>query len=160
MLNVGTFGVIFQRVVIVVMAGMVGASLIQGCGTTEPKLETTTGELSREMFIDSIQSILDQRGCSEFQCHYRDKTDPNSGGPGGGFRIFNCEESPCTDQELSANYDSTIGMANLATPSNSKLIQKPLAESQGGLQHLGGTIFFDANDSDYQTLLGWIQTPL
>ena len=160
MLKVRTFVVISLRFVTVMIAGMIGVSLIQGCGTIEPELEITTGDLSREMFIDSIQPILDQRGCSESQCHYRDKTDPNSGGPGGGFRIFNCEESSCTVQELSANYDSSIGMANLGTPSNSKLIQKPLAESEGGLQHLGGTIFFDANDSDYQSLLEWIQTPL
>ena len=134
--------------------------ILQGCGEIDPGLGNSAGELSFEEFMGEIQPLLDNRGCAQSQCHYRDKMDPNSGGPGGGFRIFDCEESPCLIDELEANFDSSVGMANTSTPSTSKLLTKPLGESVGGKQHLGGDIFLETGDPDYQTLLGWIQSPL
>jgi hypothetical protein len=50
-------------------------------------------------------------------------------------------------------------MANLANPTTSKLLTKPLALSAGGIQHLGGDIFPDVTDPDYVTVLTWIQNP-
>jgi hypothetical protein len=134
--------------------------ILWGCGTVDPGTNDTEGQLDPLVFAASIQPMLDQRGCSQSQCHYRDKSNPNSGGPGGGFHIFNCEEDPCSQDELNANFDSASGMVNFSSPGTSKLLEKPLAEFSGGIQHLGGDVFLDTTDPDYQTLLAWCQTVL
>jgi hypothetical protein len=51
-------------------------------------------------------------------------------------------------------------MANIANPASSKLLTKPLAQSAGGVQHLGGDIFLSTSDPDYVTILSWIQSPV
>jgi hypothetical protein len=132
--------------------------LLVGCGSVDPGMNDTAGELDRSAFAAEIQPILDNRGCSESQCHYRDKSNPNSGGPGGRFRIFNCQNDPCSQEELDANFDAASGMVNLSAPSASRLLEKPLAESAGGIQHLGGDVFLDGTDPDYQTMLAWSET--
>jgi hypothetical protein len=116
--------------------------------------------LDQAVFQATIQPILDSRGCSQAGCHYRDKNDPNSGGPGGSFRIFDCAGNSCTSEQLLANYDSASGMANIPNPTTSKLLTKPLALAAGGVQHLGGDIFMSAADPDYVAILGWIQSPI
>ncbi len=131
-----------------------------GCGEVEPGQEEGAGQLDQVAFAAAIQPILDTRGCSQAGCHYRDKSNPNTGGPGGSFRIFECSGAPCTPEELLANYDSAAGMANFANPTTSKLLTKPLALSAGGVQHLGGDVFLSTADADYAAVLGWIQSPI
>lgn len=130
-----------------------------GCGTVDPGQQTDSGSLDFDVFKASIQPIFDQRGCSQGNCHYRDKNDPFSGGPGGSFQIYNCTIDPCSDDQYRSNYDSASGLSDLANPTNSKLLLKPLAQSAGGIQHLGGDIFVTTTDPDYLSILGWIQTP-
>ncbi len=135
-------------------------SLNGGCGQVNPEESGAIGQLNHETFKTSIQPILDNRGCSQTGCHYRDKNDPNAGGPGGSLRIFDCVGNSCTPDQLLANDDSASGMANITNPVSSKLLTKPLAESAGGIQHLGGDIFLSSTDPDYVAILSWIQSPL
>jgi hypothetical protein len=132
--------------------------ILWGCGTVDPGTNGAARELDRAVFAAVIQPILDGRGCSEGQCHYRDQSDPNSGGPGGRFKIFDCEADPCSQEELDGNFDSASGMVNRSSPTASRLLEKPLAESAGGIQHLGGDVFLDASDPDYQSMLAWSQS--
>ena len=142
-------------ILLVVAVACLGA----GCGQVDPGTNAEIGQLDQTTFATTIQPILDARGCSHQGCHYRDKNDPNSGGPGGSFRIFECSGNSCTPEQVLANYDSASGMANITNPSNSKLLTKPLAQSAGGIQHLGGDIFLTMTDPDYAAMLGWIQNP-
>jgi len=130
-----------------------------GCGTVDPGTEDNAGGLNYDSFKATIQPILDQRGCSQTGCHYRDKANPANGGPGGSFRVFNCANDPCSEDEVRSNYDSASGMSNLSNPAGSKLLLKPLAVAAGGIQHLGGDIFLNTTDPDYLAILGWIQNP-
>ncbi len=141
---------------------IVGLLLISlsGCGTVDPGEEGIVGTLDHNIFKTTVQPVLDNRLCSDSGCHFRDKTDPNTGGPGGSFRIFECNVVPCTSEELRANHDSTAGMANLVNPAGSKILKKPLALSIGGLQHLGGDIFASETEADYLAILSWIQSPI
>jgi hypothetical protein len=131
-----------------------------GCGQVQPGEEEAIGQLDQTMFATTIQPIFDARGCSQAGCHYRDKSNPNSGGPGGSFRIFDCSGNSCSAEQLLANQDSAAGMVNLANPTSSKLLTKPLALAAGGVQHLGGDIFVSTADPDYAAILGWIQSPI
>lgn len=135
-------------------------SLATGCGSVDPGVEGSGETLDYNAFKATIQPILDGRGCSNSGCHYRDKNDPNNGGPGGSLRLFNCTADPCTEDEYLSNFDSASGMSNIPNPSDSKLLLKPLAVSAGGIQHLGGDIFLSTGDPDYFTILSWIQSPL
>lgn len=142
---------------------LVAATLVllgAGCGQVEPGEGEAIGQLDQTAFTATIQPILDARGCSQAGCHYRDKSNPNMGGPGGSFRIFDCSGNSCTTEQVLANHDSAAGMANIANPTTSKLLTKPLTLSVGGIQHLGGDIFMSTADPDYATILGWIQSPM
>jgi hypothetical protein len=130
-----------------------------GCGTVAPGEGGGLGAPSFAVYEASIQGVLDGKGCSAAGCHYRDQDDPSAGGPGGSLRLFDCSAAPCDPDHLMANYDSAVGMSNLAIPQSSKLLTKPLAEAAGGIQHLGGDLFTDTLDPGYLTLLNWIQTP-
>jgi hypothetical protein len=132
---------------------------VAACGNVDPGTNATTGELDQAVFAAAIQPILDARGCSQSGCHYRDKSAPNTGGPGGSLRLFDCSGSSCTPEQVVANHDSASGMANIPNPATSKLLTKPLAQSAGGIQHLGGDIFLSVTDADYLAVLAWIQNP-
>lgn len=132
-----------------------------GCGQVNPGEGGGIGVLDHDVFKASIQPIMDNRTCADSGCHIRSKSNPNSGGPGGSLRLFDCDEGlPCTDEQLQSNHDSAAGMANLVNPGDSKLLTKPLGLAGGGLQHLGGTVFPDRTDADYLTILSWIGSPL
>lgn len=132
-----------------------------GCGRVEPGEEAVAGGLDHTTFVGSIQPILDNTGCSQQGCHFRDKANPNIGGPGGSLRLFICTvNDPCSPQELLANHDSAAGMSDLVNPPNSKLLTKPLALQGGGVQHLGGEIFTSTTDPNYLAVFSWIQNPL
>jgi len=141
---------------------VVGALVLlgTGCGQVDPGEEEAISQLDHTTFTTAVQAVLDSRGCSQSGCHYRDKGNPNVGGPGGSLRIFECTGNSCTPDQLLANHDSAAGMANIANPASSKLLTKPLAQSAGGVQHLGGDIFLSTSDPDYVTILSWIQSPV
>ncbi|MFQ5579475.1 MAG: hypothetical protein ACE5FZ_02590 [Nitrospiria bacterium] len=131
-----------------------------GCGHVEPGEEGVAGGLDHNTFKSAIQPVMDNRGCTQNGCHFRDKANPNIGGPGGSLRLYICTvNDPCTPEELLANHDSSAGMSDIVNPSNSRLLTKPLA-LPGGIQHLGGEIFSSTTDPDYLAVLSWIQSPL
>ncbi|MFQ5543011.1 MAG: hypothetical protein ACE5FY_01515 [Nitrospiria bacterium] len=135
-------------------------AFITGCGTIDPGEGGIVGSLDHDFFKTTVQPVLDNRRCSDSGCHFRDKADPNTGGPGGSFRLFECKVVSCTPEELLANHDSSAGMANLVNPGDSKILKKPLALSIGGFQHLGGDIFLSETGTDYLAIFAWIQSPI
>jgi hypothetical protein len=91
--------------------------------------------------MESIEPILQQRGCSNLACH---------GGQGSGELILSGGFDPESD------LNAVAGLVMTWTPDASPLLRKPLAEAAGGEEHAGGDVFQDTNDSDYQTVLSWI----
>ncbi len=148
-----------NRIRVILGAGLF-IVFLSACGQVEPGKESGLGVLDHDLFKSAVQPVLDQRNCSDAGCHQRDKSAPNTGGPGGSFRLFECRAFPCTALELQANHDSAEGMANLVNPDDSRLLTKPLTLAEGGIQHLGGNIFLSVTDADYLTMLAWIQSPL
>lgn len=50
-----------------------------------------------------------------------------------------------------------LGAVDLASPSSSTMLTKPLAPSAGGIAHGGSVKFEDKSEAHYQAMLGWIQ---
>ena len=123
---------------------LVSSGLFYGCeGGLEPTAPTGGREVSLDVafFVESIEPILQRRGCSNVACH---------GGQGSGELILSGGLNPQGD---------LVAVAGLVTtwqPEDSALLRKPLAEAAGGVQHVGGDVFTDTSDADYQTVLTWI----
>ncbi len=99
-------------------------------GTTPPPPPPPT-TLS---YATDIKPIWAARNCTG--CH----------GSSGGLTLSGTASASYT--ELSA------GRLDLATPSNSLILKKPLTS---GVSHGGGKIFTSTSDADYQKILTWIQ---
>ncbi|HEX9627885.1 MAG TPA: hypothetical protein VGA00_13185 [Acidiferrobacterales bacterium] len=56
---------------------------------------------------------------------------------------------------MTKNYETAVGMANLFNVPSSLLLTKPLQEP-AGVSHLGGALFADTSDADYQTIRTWL----
>jgi hypothetical protein len=72
-------------------------------------------------------------------------------------------ETPATDagwtvDQSRKNFEIVTKLVNTKNPEDSRLLQKPLDRSQGGLPHTGGTFFANKQNPDYQALLGWIKS--
>ncbi len=93
------------------------------------------------VFVEDIEPILQQRGCSNAACH---------GGQGSGELLLSGGNSP------QADFDAVRGHVTPWEPELSPLLRKPLAVDGGGDVHGGGDVFPDTTDSDYQTLLHWV----
>ena len=72
-------------------------------------------------------------------------------------------QTPATDAGWTAeqsrrNFEMITQLVNTGNPSNSRLLLKPLEPKSGGLGHTGGTYWKSRDDSEYQTVLKWIQS--
>lgn len=75
-----------------------------------------------------------------------------AGGVGGTFKIHAFAQT--NTAEMEGNFFAAKAFANLADPSRSLLLRKPLANSD--VNHGGGDIFPDTSDPSYQEILRWI----
>lgn len=135
------------------------AALVCGCGSGVSSESTQTGLtldcLAFQNPMTGVNRIFDLdlggRTCSASGCH------SVNGGSGGAFKIYP-NALPGTLQ-MEANYLAAKGFANLASPSDSKLLLEPLAGAQSIVgSHTGGDIFQNTSDSDYTTIHTWIVT--
>ena len=86
--------------------------------------------------------------CSASGCH-----DVNAGS-GGGFKVF---PDPTNNVEFISNINAAQAFANLASPSDSKLLLEPLnGISAISGTHTGGNIFPDTGDACYEAIINWI----
>ena len=85
-------------------------------------------------FVTNVYPIFKSRSCTG--CH----------GGAGGLTVSGSAASAYTAVKA--------GRVDLATPSNSLILKKPLTS---GVSHGGGKIFTSTSDADYKTILTWIQ---
>ena len=63
-----------------------------------------------------------------------------------------------TPEQSRRNFDVVTKLVNTANVEASRLLQKPLATSAGGLGHTGGTFWRSKDDPEYQTVMKWIRS--
>lgn len=140
-----------------VLLAMVMLPLL-ACGLeVEPEPLPPLGDL--EIFTRLAQPVLEVR-CANPACHGR---------PDRPLEIYavqqhRLEESalfsslPLSSEELWRNALRAAAFVGDLEDGGSSLLDKPLAESAGGLPHTGGDVLFDASERDYTDLLAWTQT--
>ncbi len=110
-------------------------------------------------YVCSVQPIVAKK-CAMLACH---------GNPAHAFRVYAParlrlgptdttveRDAALTLAEAKANFASAQGMTlGAASPDVAPMVRKALAPSQGGGGHVGGVIFRDTSDPDYQALLRW-----
>jgi hypothetical protein len=63
-----------------------------------------------------------------------------------------------SEEESRKNFEAVIKMVNATDPMQSRLLLHPLATEAGGtLFHNGGKHFDNRNNTEWQTLLGWVK---
>ncbi|GJM43591.1 MAG: hypothetical protein DHS20C21_04330 [Gemmatimonadota bacterium] len=90
-----------------------------------------------------VAPILLSQGCSTAECH------------GGGIR-GTYELSPLDAPNAQFDFEQTAIQVNVAELTASPILAEPLAESAGGTPHQHEP-FASIWDSDYQTILAWIE---
>ncbi len=123
-----------------------------GCNSAGPRTVSPPAGgqefiLDYEVFASSVNPILTAKGCDNLFCH------------GGGLR-GTFELSPFDDKDIDFDFEQVLRQLNPLRPENSSLLTKPLAPAAGGDEHTAATEhygFMSKTDSDYQTLLAWIQ---
>ena len=141
LLSAGCLRVRRGGTIVVLLASWCGA----GCNGTSAPAPPGGGHevhLDYGVFVQKIEPILNDRGCSNSACH---------GGQGSGELLLSGGNSPESD---------FIAVSGLVTPweaSASELLLKPLAVAAGGVEHGGGDIFADTTDEDYRTILAWVE---
>ena len=147
----------FRRGAIVTLLTLI----ITACGNDVSTSAVTSGQTLSSTFFDAnVNPILDKdiggKTCSSGLCHgiNEDGTPSN----GGTFKIY---ANPSTAIRRRANFLAAFGAANLNSPSQSKLLLKPLALSLGGINHGGDDVLFTTGPgSDYDVILTWISSPV
>ena len=133
--------------------------LIAACGNDVSTSAVTSGQtLSSVSFDVNVNSIFDKdiggKTCSASSCHGINANGVPSNG--GTFKIY---ASPSTAIQRRANFLAALGAANLSSPSQSKLLLKPLALGLGGINHGGGDVLLTTGPgSDYDVILTWISS--
>lgn len=137
---------------------LLGAGLLLALGgcADEVSVEPLSGETlcfaDYQQCVDPIlhASINGSGGpvsCSASGCH------DVAAGSGGGFKVF---VNPANETELMANFFAAKAFANLAVPTDSKLLLEPLSGiSAISGTHTGGDIFPGTGDACYAAILDW-----
>ena len=100
--------------------------------------------LDFQAFQTTVAPILTVQGCDAGgSCH------------GGGIR-GTLELSPQDDKDAAFDFAQVAQQVNGLDPSQSAILQKPLAVTAGGTPH-SFEAFFSIQDPDYQTIFAWIQ---
>lgn len=145
------------------MRGAALAVIACGACTTvqnEP-LADPAAKLDEAVFRCSVEPIL-ARQCSFSACH------GIPGTLGSALRVYspgklraqkpaNIDEAilPLTAAEHHANFESAAGFATAGVADNF-LLRKPLAPANGGFEHVGGAIFPNPTDPQYQAIAAWL----
>lgn len=114
----------------------------------------TLGEADSAGYIAEVNPYV-AVGCATLDCH---------GDPGRPLRLYSeiglrastNRDVPLTMSELDANIQSFVAVDS-APPLQHLAILKPLAESAGGLDHVGGDVWSDVNDPGYRCVLAWLE---
>lgn len=129
------------------------AVLAPGCSVTAPHEDPpppgggSSYVLDYDVFVSDIDPILTARGCDDLSCH--------GGGIRGTFQL-----SPDNDKNVDLDFSQACLQVDGASPADSPLLRKPLAEGAGGAAHAATTpdaTFDSVDDPDYQAILAWIE---
>ena len=113
-------------------------------------------KLSEPVFNSTVNAVFDLniggRTCASAGCHLF------GAGSGGSFQVY--ANAGGDTAKLLANYTSASKLANLVTPSQSKLLLEPLTGVFSIVgSHAGGDIFV-LNDTNYTIIFNWINNPV
>jgi len=137
------------------IVALVSCTTVQNAAVTDP---STT--LDETVFRCNVEPIL-ARQCSYLGCH---------GNAGTALRVYtpgklraappaNIDESEAalSDDEQHGNFTSAAGFSLPdASPGANLLLLKPLPESFGGREHLGGAIFTSTDDPQFVAIYRWL----
>jgi hypothetical protein len=116
--------------------------------------EQTLIELDSAGYINEVHGYVSV-GCATLDCH---------GNPGRPLRLYSeiglrestVRDLPVSASEIEANTLS-FAAVDSAPPLQHLAILKPLAESAGGLDHVGGDVWSDVNDPGYICVLACLE---
>jgi len=107
-------------------------------------------------------SLNSKQRCSDAGCHqgFRQADGTITGSTGGAFRFIAdslavslaLPQDQILSSDMYLNFLAAKGMANLSSPYNSKILQKPAVQ----VSHGGGQIFNGTSDPAYKKLNYWI----
>jgi len=127
--------------------------LLAGCGPEVGTDPIATPDLAA---YDSVHPYLEGR-CATLDCH---------GDPGRPLRLFSetglrapgvDRDAELQPQERMANGWALVSVDPGADPETHLLMLKPLAENEGGMHHVGDTVWATRDDPGYRCLLGWLR---
>ncbi|MFU8804411.1 MAG: hypothetical protein ACNA8W_11420 [Bradymonadaceae bacterium] len=128
-----------------------------GCTETNPE-PPLIPEPAFDTFVSDVQPILVRR-CANPSCHGRSDR-PFALYAQGAHRMDGSQtfsNNPMGDEEVRFNYDRSRSFA-LGGSEGSLLLNKPLAEGEGGVRHLaGGDVFLSRHDREFQALARWVE---
>jgi hypothetical protein len=147
---------------VVVSFAALAAALVAAC-QKDLDAPLDPAELDRPFFDCRVQPVLTTY-CAALACH---------GDPDRFFTLFARNRLRITGDESERNvfmrpaerdhnYNAARAFVDLANPTRSLLLRKPLDEAAGGAFHVGaslykaGDVFADPADPDYQVLAQWI----
>lgn len=122
---------------------------LAACGESDPASPGIPGGgeeyvLDYDTFAAAVAPIFSARGCDAIgDCH--------GGGIRGTFAL-----SPQSEKDARFDFEQASQQVDGASPADSRLLRKPLAEAAGGMPH-GFEAFASTDDGDYQLILAWIQ---
>lgn len=137
---------------------------VAGCAIDpNPPNGPTVEKLDWSYFACNVQRPLIRR-CSMLACHgqadhaFRVYSPGKLRDPTLKVATLNERNAPITLAEVQANKDSALGFTfnTDGTPESTMLVNKIIAPSQGGGEHVGGVVFRDLSDPDLKALYAWL----
>ncbi len=141
-------------------------SVTNAAGTTGQKLsfayfQRCINPILLAQLQSNINGVVSTNTCASAGCH------ENANGPGGAFRVIasaqpidlaNAANTPdvIRASDMYKNFYSAQGSVALGSPSDSRLVTKPLVR---GVLHGGGLIFASDQDANVRLMQYWISRP-